>query len=76
MIHRLTIRSRRDRHRPAARLLGVIGGSARDTMKINRDRYSPWGLTAGKISSDGFECSSVANRSIKINQVESRIKLI
>lgn len=60
---RETISRRRDRHRLAAVLSGVIEGTARDTAKIDTEISSPCPRTAGKISSDDFECSSVANRS-------------
>ena len=60
---RETVSKRRERHRLAARLSGVIEGTARDTAKMDTDIKSPCPRTAGKMSSDDFECSSVAKRS-------------
>jgi hypothetical protein len=64
---RETISKRRERHRLAAVLSGVIDGTARDTAKMDTEISSPCPRTAGKISSDDFECSSVANRSVIIH---------
>ena len=41
VIHRHTIRSRRDKHLLAAGSLGVIKGIARDTVKTEREMNNP-----------------------------------
>lgn len=68
---RETTSRRRERHRLAARLSGVIDGTAKDTAKIDTDISSPCPRTAGKISSDDFECSSVAKRSAVVDEIDS-----
>lgn len=64
VIHRHTIKSRRDRHLLAAGSLGVINGIAKDTIKTEREMNNPCMRTAGNISSDDLVCCSVANRSV------------
>ena len=71
VIHRHTIRSNRDRHLPAARLLGVIGGTASEIAKTRIEIPSPWRRTAGNISSEDLVCSSVANRSEEKSSIRS-----
>ena len=67
---RVTTSRRRERHRLAARLSGVIEGTARDTAKMDTDIRSPCPRTAGKISSDDLECSSVAKRSAVVDRID------
>lgn len=42
-------------------------------MNMDNDIISPWRLTEGMISSDGFICSSVADRSKKGKKREEEI---
>ena len=75
VIHKHTISSSRERHRLAALLSGVIEGMAIEIANTPRETMSPCLLTAGKISSDDFMCSSVANRSagkhIELTEIEN-----
>ena len=72
---RETTSNRRERHRLAARLSGVTEGTAMDTAKMDTDIKRPCPRTAGKISSDDFECSSVAKRSVTVNRKVGSIRV-
>ena len=65
VIHRHTIKSKRERQRLAAGSLGVMRGIARDTVNTDKEIKRPCARTAGNMSSEDFVCCSVANRSVK-----------
>ena len=68
VIHRHTIKSKRERQRLAAGSLGVMRGIARDTVNTDKEINRPCARTAGNMSSEDFVCCSVANRSVRYQE--------